>query len=357
MDRESVYSASLNFFLAPVQRFLEDPTVTEIMVNGSQQIYVERSGQLRATNASFESEETLKSAVRNIAQFVDREIDEEHPILDARLPDGSRVHAVWPPCARQGVYLTIRKFRKDAYAIQDFIRLGSITPGAAEFLAHAVRVRRNILISGGTGTGKTSFLNALSGAIPENERIVVIEDNTELQLAQPHTLTLEARPAQSDGTVAIEIRELFRASLRMRPDRIIVGEVRGGEALDLVQSMLSGHAGSLSTVHANSPRDALLRLETLSLMSELDLPVHVARVQIASAISLVVQLERTETGARRISRIGEQRDLDSEGRYQMIDLYHTVWERSPSGSLLPQLMPTGERPRYFDELPEAPLLK
>lgn len=351
MDRESVFSASLAHFLAPIQPFLDDSSVTEVMVNGYREVYVERAGQLQLTDAAFESEHALESAVRNIAQFVSREVDAAHPILDARLPDGSRVHAVLPPCARQGTYLTIRKFRRDAYSLPDFIRLGSIPAAATEFLSLAVQLRRNILISGGTGTGKTSFLNALSGAIPETERIVVIEDSSELQLAQAHCLTLESRPAQSDGTEAVDIRDLFKASLRMRPDRIIVGEVRGGEALDLVQSMISGHAGSLSTVHATSPREALMRLETLSLMSEVDLPIYVARTQIASAISLIVQLERSsETGRRRIARIAEQRGLDRESQYQTVDLFTTVWERSGHGPPLPQLRPTGQVASFASEL-------
>jgi len=351
MDRESVFSSSLAFFLAPIQQYLEDPSVTEVMVNGANEIYIEQAGQLRATGAFFESEHALESAVRNIAQYVSREIDAQHPILDARLPDGSRVHAIIPPCARQGTYLTIRKFRTDAYSLPDFIRLGSISPAAAEFLTLAVRLRRNMLISGGTGTGKTSFLNALSGAIPESERIVVIEDSSELQLAQTHCLTLESRPALADGTESIDIRDLFKASLRMRPDRIIVGEVRGGEALDLVQSMISGHAGSLSTIHATSPRESLLRLETLSLMSDIDVPIYVARVQIASAISLIVQLERSnEDGKRRVVRIAEQRGLDRENQYQLTDLFKAEWVRLSNGQSAPLLKPTGEVASFAHEV-------
>ena len=351
MDHDAVFSSSLAFFLAPIQSYLEDPTVSEVMVNGAREVYIEQAGQLRATGASFESEHALESAVRNIAQFVNREVDAQHPILDARLPDGSRVHAVLPPCARKGVYLTIRKFRRDAYSLADFIRLGSLSPTAAEFLSLAVRLRRNILISGGTGTGKTSFLNGLSGAIPESERIVVIEDSSELRLAQTHCLTLESRPALEDGTEAIDIRDLFKASLRMRPDRIIVGEVRGGEAIDLVQSMISGHAGSLSTIHATSPRESLLRLETLSLMSDIDVPIYVARVQIASAISLIIQLERSnEDGKRRVVRIAEQLGLNKENHYELTDLFATTWERQPDGRMQPVLKPTGAVATFASEL-------
>lgn len=311
MDRESVFSSSLAFFLAPIQQYLEDPSVTEVMVNGANEIYIEQAGQLRATGAFFESEHALESAVRNIAQYVSREIDAQHPILDARLPDGSRVHAIIPPCARQGTYLTIRKFRTDAYSLPDFIRLGSISPAAAEFLTLAVRLRRNMLISGGTGTGKTSFLNALSGAIPESERIVVIEDSSELQLAQTHCLTLESRPALADGTESIDIRDLFKASLRMRPDRIIVGEVRGAEALDMVQAMSTGHTGSMSTVHADSAHDALRRLELMVLLADVGLPFGAVRQQLERAVDLIVHIERRADGRRAVTELFEVGSLST----------------------------------------------
>ncbi len=272
MTRDQIFQASLTYFLAPIQDLLADPTVTEVMVNGPSEVFVERAGRLMATDRSFASDDALRSAVHNIAQFVGREINTEQPILDARLPDGSRVHVIIPPSSRRGVCLTIRKFRQDALTLPDFVRLESLTEAAAEFLELAVRLRKNILVAGGTGTGKTTFLNALSAAIPREERIIVIEDSSELRLAQPHTVYLEAQTADSAGRGAVSIRQLFMASLRMRPDRILVGEVRGGEALDMLQSMLSGHAGSLTTVHASTPRDALVRLETLSLMSDVELP-------------------------------------------------------------------------------------
>ncbi|MFP6764873.1 MAG: ATPase, T2SS/T4P/T4SS family, partial [Planctomycetaceae bacterium] len=276
MSREEVFQSTLGYFLEPIQSFLEDSSVTEIMVNGFEQVYVERNGRLFETEARFASDDALISAIHNVAQYVGREIDRDRPVLDARLPDGSRVHAVIPPSARTGTYLTIRKFKRDILGLEDFVRLGSLNHQVQEFLEIAVRLHKNLVVSGGTGTGKTTMLNAVSTAIPESERIVVIEDSSELKLAQKHALYLEAQQADSYGHGLVTIRDLFRASLRMRPDRIIVGEVRGGEALDMVQSMISGHTGSLTTVHATSPRDAMVRLETLSLMSDVNLPVYVA---------------------------------------------------------------------------------
>ncbi|MBL8851050.1 MAG: CpaF family protein, partial [Planctomycetaceae bacterium] len=271
--------------------------------------------------------------------------------LDARLPDGSRVHAVIPPSARLGTYLTIRKFKRDIYSLEDFRRLGSISEAADEFLQLCVRLRKNILVAGGTGTGKTTFLNGLSAAIPDDERIVVIEDSSELKLDQPHTLYLESQQSDAHGRGAVSIRDLFKASLRMRPDRIIVGEVRGGEALDMVQSMISGHTGSMTTVHATSPRDALVRLETLSLMSDVQLPVYVARAQAASAINLVIQLTRfVEDGSRKVTRITEQLGLDEDNRYQFRDLFVSRLKgRRPDGTLIAELTPAGNRPSFAAE--------
>lgn len=358
MDRESIFSASIGFFLTPIANYLEDPRVTEIMVNGPDEIYVEIGGRLFETEDRFVSEDVLQSAVHNIAQYVGREIDPERPILDARLPDGSRVHAVLPPSARRGTYLTIRKFRRDVHTLDDFLTQGSLSPAAREFLSIAVRLRKNVLIAGGTGTGKTTFLNALSTAIPAEERIVVIEDSSELRLNQPHTLYLESQQADSEGRKGVTIRQLFVASLRMRPDRIVVGEVRGGEALDMVQSMISGHSGSMTTVHASTPRDALVRLETLCLMSDVELPIYVARAQVASAIHLVVQLTRfTEDGSRRITRITEQTGLDTSSSYQFRDLFISQHKgRGGDGRLLTDLQHTGELPSFGREVQEHGML-
>lgn len=351
MSRETIFEASLDYFLSPVGPFLRDETVTEIMVNGCDEIYVERRGRLEPTDARFPSEDALLSAVHNVAQYVGREIDEDRPILDARLPDGSRVHAIIPPSARRGTYLTIRKFQRDIYRLEDFIRLGSLSEEAKEFLELCVRLRKNILISGGTGTGKTTFLNALSTAVPDNERIVVIEDSSELRLAQKHCLYLESQKADAYGRGELTIRQLFVASLRMRPDRIIVGEVRSGEALDMVQSMISGHTGSLTTVHANSARDALVRLETLSLMSDVELPIYVARAQVASAIHLVVQLTRfVEDGSRMITRITEACGLDEQNRFQLRDLFASRFEgKTADGRLVAKLEPLGTKPTFARE--------
>jgi pilus assembly protein CpaF len=358
MNRESIFSASIGYFLGPINSYLDDPRVTEIMVNGADEVYVEIGGRLFETEVKFPSEDVLQSAVHNIAQYVGREIDADRPILDARLPDGSRVHAVLPPSARGGTYLTIRRFRRDVHTLDDFLTQGSLSPAAREFLSIAVRLRKNVLIAGGTGTGKTTFLNALSTAIPEEERIVVIEDSSELRLNQQHTLYLEAQQADSEGRAGVTIRQLFTASLRMRPDRIIVGEVRGGEALDMVQSMISGHSGSMTTVHASTPRDALVRLETLCLMSDIQLPVYVARAQVASAIHLVVQLTRfTEDGSRRITRITEQTGLDAGNSYQFRDLFISqIRGRSNDGRLITELTATGEKPAFAAEAREQGLV-
>jgi pilus assembly protein CpaF len=359
MDRESVFHASIGFFLGPIREYLDDDSVTEIMANGAGEVYVERRGKLYPTGAHFPSEDSLQSAIHNIAQYVGREIDEDRPILDARLPDGSRVHAVIPPSARGGTYLTIRKFKRDILAMEDFIRLGSLSEAAAEFLNIAVLLRKNILVAGGTGTGKTTFLNALSTAVPEEERIVVIEDSSELKLAQEHCLYLESQQGDTEGRGKIDIRQLFRASLRMRPDRIIVGEVRGGEALDMVQSMISGHSGSMTTVHASTPRDAMVRLETLSLMSGVELPVYVARAQSASAIHLVVQLTRfTADGSRKVTRITEQLGLDAQQQYQFRDLFTLkLTGQDAEGRIEADLSPTGQTASFSEEMHEHGLQK
>ncbi len=347
-SRQNIFEASLDYFLAPVREFLDDDSVTEVMVNGHDQIYIERRGRIEATDAQFESHDALLSTVTNIAQWVGRQINHQRPILDARLPGGYRVHAIIPPSARTGIYLNIRKFSREAFTLDDLVAFGSLTDAAREFIEICVRLKKNIIISGGTGTGKTSLLGAISRAIPDDERIVVIEDTSELRLHQKHCLYLEAQHADSRGRGGMTIRQLFVTSLRMRPDRIIVGEVRSGEALDLIQSMLSGHAGSLSTVHASTARDALVRLETLSLMSEVELPVHVARAQVASAIDLVVQISRfSDDGSRRITRITEVLDLDDQNRYQWQDLFTLQMQgKDNQGRLKAQLVATETLPSF-----------
>ncbi len=349
--RQSVFEASARYFLEPIAALLDDDSVTEIMVNGHTEVYAERRGKLERTGAQFESEDALLTAIHNIAQWVGREIGPQHPVIDARLPDGSRVHAVIPPSARTGIYLTIRKFSREAYTLDDLIRFGSLSEEAKEFLELCVVLRKNLLIAGGTGTGKTVLLGALSRAIPEQERIVVIEDTSELRLIQSHCLYLEARHGGTEGRAGLGIRDLFVNSLRMRPDRIIVGEVRGGEALDMVQSMLSGHSGAMSTIHANTALDALIRLETLSLMSDVQLPVHVARAQVASAIHLVVQISRfSEDGSRKVTRITEAAGLDQRGEYVLSDLYVSrLHGKRADGQLEAELTPTGHQPSFAAE--------
>ena len=357
MSRQQIFEASLDYFLAPIGALLADESVTEIMVNGHDEVYVERRGRVQPTDIRFASDDALRSAVHNIAQWVGREIDAARPILDARLPDGSRVHAVIPPSAKTGTYVTIRRFSRERLTLDDLIGYGSLNPAAREFLQLCVRLRKNVIVAGGTGTGKTSLMNALSEAIPADERIVVIEDTSELRLAQPHTLYLEAQTGNAAGAARIGVRQLFVASLRMRPDRIIVGEVRGGEALDLIQSMLSGHSGSLSTVHANTPRDALIRLETLSLMSDVDIPVYVARAQVASAIDLVVQLSRIAAdGSRRVTRIAEVGPLDTAGAFDLKDLFVAHYATDDAGALSVDLRPTGTPPSFAAEVREQGLL-
>ncbi|MEQ8790481.1 MAG: ATPase, T2SS/T4P/T4SS family [Pirellulaceae bacterium] len=351
MSREAIFEASVEYFLSPINEFLADPSVTEVMVNRYNQVYIERAGRLIETDVCFESEDALLSAVHNVAQWVGRDINHERPILDARLPDGSRVHAIIPPGCRNGTCVTIRKFQRGGMSLDDLIRFGSISESAREFLEICVRLHKNIIISGGTGTGKTSLLGAVSAAVPAEERIIVIEDTAELRLPQRHTIYLEVQRPDQFGRGGLSIRQLFVASLRMRPDRIIVGEVRGGEALDMVQSMLSGHSGSLSTVHANTAFDAAVRLETLSLMSDVEIPVYVARAQVASAIDLVVQLSRfSEDGSRRIVRITEVLGLDANNQYQMRDLFTCrLSGKSADGRILAELEPSGEKPTFASE--------
>ncbi len=358
MTRETIFAASVEYFLSPILPFLRDPTVTEVMVNGCDQIFVERGGKLFKTDARFASEDSLLSAVHNVAQWVGRRIDEQQPVLDARLPNGSRVHVILPPGCRNGTCLTIRKFKAGGMSLADLVNYGSLNEAASEFLQLCVRLHKNIVVSGGTGTGKTSLLNAMSAAIPEEERIVVIEDTSELRLNQEHVVYLEVQKPDPQGRGGLSIRQLFVASLRMRPDRIVVGEVRGGEALDMIQAMLSGHTGSLTTVHANTTRDSLTRLETLSLMSDVSLPVYVARAQVAAAVQLVVQLGRfSEDGSRRVTRISEVLGLGTDQQYQTRDLYTLRMRgRDAQGKLVGDLEPTGEKPTFAQEPLEQGLL-
>jgi pilus assembly protein CpaF len=321
-----------------------------VLVNGPNIVYCERAGRLQRTEITFPSADHLLAAVNNIAEFVNRAIDVDHHSMDARLPDGSRVHVIIPPSSRGGAHLSIRRFQKSTFSLEKLVERGSLSAEAAEFLEFIVILHKNTVISGGTGTGKTSMLNALSAAIPEHERIIVIEDSSELQLNQPHTVYLEAQPARPDGRGQVSIRDLFVDSLRMRPDRIVVGEVRRGEALDLIQSMISGHSGALTTAHANTPRDALIRLETLTLMGGIDMPIQVARRQVASAVQVIAQLARFDDGSRRVQFISEVLGLDEAGNYKVNDIYRfQSTGRDDKGRILGQLEWTGERPTFVSE--------
>jgi pilus assembly protein CpaF len=296
----------------PLEPFLRDDSVTEVMCNSHDRIYIERDGKIERTNAAFADNSHLLRIIDKIVSQVGRRVDEASPMVDARLPDGSRVNAIIPPLALRGPTLTIRKFARDPYTMNDLITFGSISPRAAQFLAACVKGKLNILVSGGTGTGKTTTLNAMSAFIPNDERIVTIEDAAELQLQQEHVITLESRPPNIEGQGEVRIRELVRNALRMRPDRIIVGEVRGPETLDMLQAMNTGHEGSLTTIHANSPRDALSRLETLVMTAGVELPLRAIREQVSSAFDLLVQIGRLVDGSRRITQVTEVLRMESD---------------------------------------------
>ena len=337
----------------PLQRLLDDPTVSEIMVNGPDMVYVEQNGRLTLSGARFTSEEQLRRVIERIVSRVGRRIDESSPLVDARLPDGSRVNAVIAPVAFSGASLTIRKFSRDPFKVADLIRFGTLSAEMAELLRACVEARLNIIVSGGTGTGKTTLLNVLSSFIPEGERIVTIEDAVELQLQQEHIVRLESRPPNIEGRGEIGIRDLVRNSLRMRPDRIVVGEVRGGESLDMLQAMNTGHDGSLSTVHANSPRDAIARLETLVLMAGMDLPLRAIREQIASAVDVVVQLTRLRDGTRRVTAVTEVQGMEGQTvTLQDAFLFDYAAGVDANGTFLGKPIPTGVRPRFTDKFSE-----
>ncbi len=349
METKEIYRETTRHFLGPVLSLLDDPSVSEILVNGPDTVYFERNGRLERSEAAFSGPGALMAAARNIAEFVGRSLGDESHSLDARLPDGSRVHVVIPPSARNGICLSIRKFNRNSFDLGQLVQWGALTEESREFLSLCVKLRRNLVVAGGTGSGKTSLLNALSAEIPDTERIVVIEDSSELQLNQPHTIYLEAQPPRPDGGGQVTIRDLFVDSLRMRPDRIMVGEVRRGEALDLIQSMISGHSGAMTTVHATTPRDALVRLETLSLMSDVTIPVHVARLQVTSAVQLVVQISRLSDGTRRVWGISECTGVDMNHEYVLRDLYRfRLSGRDAEGRVVGSLEPTGETPTFAD---------
>jgi pilus assembly protein CpaF len=331
----------------PLERLLADDTITEVMANGPHDVWVERHGRLHPTDVRFTDESHLRRIINKIVAQVGRRIDEASPMVDARLLDGSRVNAIIPPLSLSGPLLTIRKFSKERLDLGDLIRLGTLNPHSVDFIERCIRAGLNILVSGGTGTGKTTLLNAMSTAIPSDERIVTIEDAAELRLNQEHVLRLEGRPKNIEGEGEIPIRDLLRNSLRMRPDRIIVGEVRGSEALDMLQAMNTGHDGSLSTIHANAPRDALARVETMVLMSGYDLPLRAIRGQVASALDMIVHIERLQDGSRKVSSITEVQRMESDV-ITLAELFaFAVDHVAGDGTVVGSLQATGLRPTFI----------
>jgi pilus assembly protein CpaF len=342
MSNQELFAATVAHYLAPIQKYLEDNSISEVMINNSEEIYIERDGQLIKTDARFDDVEAYEAAVNNILQFTGKSMSDEVSLIDTRLPDGSRVHVAKAPCARFGMAMAIRKFSKSMLDIDWLVEIGSITEQARRYLDICVRAEANILVAGGTSSGKTSLLNCLSGMIPDGQRIVVIEDSSELTLQQDHVLSMETRPADRYGRGEVTIRDLFRSSLRLRPDRIVIGEVRGGEALDMIQAMTSGHGGSMGTLHANNPRDALSRLETMTLMSKVDLPLFAIRSQVASAIDVIVQLQR-HLGRRMVTEIAEVDPLGEDGQYRLRDLFSLQRVKEEEATKETQLKWTGQR--------------
>ncbi len=343
MSKQDIFTATVAHYLAPIREHLDDPSVTEVMINGPGEIFIERDGKLEKTNIRFSDDEAFDTAINNILQYTGKTLTDEHPLVDSRLPDGSRVHVARPPCARHGTVMTIRKFAKAMLDIDWLVELGALSEQARQYLRIAIRSERNILVVGGTSSGKTSMLNALSVYIPEGQRIVVIEDSAELQLQQPHVISLESRSPDRYGRGAVGIRELFRSSLRLRPDRIIIGEVRGGEALDMIQAMTSGHGGSMGTLHANNPRDALNRLETMALMSKVELPLAALRAQVASAIDVIVQMTRHVGGRRLVTQVTEVDPLGEDGQYRLRELFAQRPGADEDDDKAMQLLWSGER--------------
>jgi pilus assembly protein CpaF len=346
---QSVFDDILGY--GPIDRLLRDPNVSEIMVNGPAQVFIERQGKIELTDVRFVDDLHLRRIIDKIVSQVGRRVDEATPMVDARLPDGSRVNVIVHPLAIGGPFLTIRRFRADPFSAEDLVGMATMTEQVAHFTELCVRGRLNVVVSGGTGTGKTTLLNVLSAFIPLDERIVTIEDAKELQLQQPHVLCLEARPPNIEGRGEVRIRDLVRNSLRMRPDRILVGEVRGAEALDMLQAMNTGHDGSLTTVHSNAPRDTLSRIETMALMAGMDLPVKVIREQMASALDLVVHLSRLRDGSRRVTHISEVMGMEGDVIVlQDLYLYDYSMGIDASGRFLGELKSTGIRPAFSERL-------
>jgi pilus assembly protein CpaF len=353
--RRQIFDQILNDLLGfgPIQSLLDDEDVSEIMVNGPKKIFVEKKGQLTKTNITFDDEDHVLRIIDRIILPLGRHVDADTPTVDARLPDGSRVNAVVRPVAIDGPSITIRKFKKDKLKVEDLVNFGSLTRQMADFLHACVKARFNIIISGGTGSGKTTLLNVMSGFIPENERIITIEDAAELQLQQDHVMRMETKVANAEGLHAVTIRELVKNSLRMRPDRIVVGEVRGGEALDMLQAMNTGHDGSLTTVHANTPRDAISRIETLVLMAGMDLPLKVVRQQVSSAVDLIVQQTRLKDGKRKVTAVTEVAGMEGDVIVLTDVFKFNQTGVATDGTVLGETSATGIRPNFTPRLEAA----
>jgi pilus assembly protein CpaF len=345
MGNHAIFSQTVDHYLAPIKSYLDDAAVSEVMINKADEIYIERNGALHKTDARFADDEAYEAAVNNILQFTGRSYSDAGYLIDARLPDGSRVHVAKSPCARFGMAMTIRKFAKAMLDMDWLVEINSLTEQARRFLKTAVRAEANLLVAGGTSSGKTSLLNALSRDIPDDQRIVVIEDSAELQLQQEHVVSMETQPPDRYGRGEVTIADLFRSSLRLRPDRVVIGEVRGGEALDMIQAMTSGHGGSMGTLHANNPHDALNRLETMALMSQVELPLAALRSQVASAIDIVVQMNRRIGGRRVVTQISEVQPLGDDGQYRLVDLFVERTEGKEEG-----LVATEARSKWGERL-------
>jgi pilus assembly protein CpaF len=351
---QKVYTETLLSFLAPVRRFLEDAAVSEVMINGPDHVYIERRGRIERVDVRFATRESIMCALRNAAQFVGKHVDEQNPVLEARLPDGSRLQAVVPPAAPDGPYVSIRRFSQDMFTLARLVEMGSLSQDAADTLRVLVLAKLNMMIAGGTGSGKTSLLNMLTHFVPGTDRVIVIEDSKEVQVQSEHVCYLEARPPDPQGRGAVTIRDLFRSSLRMRPDRIVIGEIRGGEALDIVQAMVSGHGGCMGTLHATYPRDTLTRLETMAMMSDVDMPLVALRLQIASGVNLIVQVSRLRDGTRKVTHITEVLGFDiTTGKYQLQDLFVRRYDGlDASGRVQSELCPSGTLPGFLPQLKE-----
>lgn len=338
------------FGFGPIEALLRDESISEIMVNGPQQVYIEQRGKLVVSSVRFNNDDHILKVIDRIIRPLGRRIDRKWPMVDARLPDGSRVNAIIPPCAIDGPSVTIRKFGTKKLQIEDLVKFGSVTPEMGEFLRACVISRLNIIVSGGTGSGKTTLLNVLSNFIPSDERIVTIEDSAELKLGQEHVVRLEAKPAEIDGSGRVTINELVINSLRMRPERIVIGECRGGETMAMLQAMNTGHDGSLSTLHANTPRDACSRMETMAMMAGMDIPLGVIREQIASAVDLIVQQTRLEDGSRKVAYITEVQGMEGDIIVLQDVFVLDIKGKTPEGKIISELRPTGTRPRFSSRL-------